>query len=157
MEFNPSDLKGIYLRYIEHQFTASIVNGKLIAPPTPFPYAVVFAESAELPEPIAIRIAHKLDFYNLWILDQRKALIHPEEQEVIIRCRPASGIRRFMRKYLPAIEYSLFPKGQLEKLSDPQTKDFAATEDPLIYLYGLKRIVNWPLCLTLDLDEPLLR
>lgn len=150
-------LEGLPLRYVEHEFYGSVVDYRAIAPPPPSPYAVVMVESPEHEEPVVIQVAHKLDFYNLWILDKRKLLIHPDQQEIIIRYKPATGLKRLLKSILPVLEYSLYERGHFEKLCDPVSGALFEDEDPHLCLHGLKRFVNYPLCTLIELDEPLLR
>jgi hypothetical protein len=75
---------GIPLRYVSHTFFARMENGDLIAPPPPSPYANIVVEAPELPGEAVLKVSHKMDFYNLWILHE-KELLEEDGVEIIIK------------------------------------------------------------------------
>ena len=131
-------IAGTPLRYVSHIFFARIENGDLIAPPPPDPYANIFVEAPELPSDAVIRVSHKLDFYNLWILDE-KGLLENDEVEIIIKHKPPTGMKKLMAAILPRWEYSVFNRGYLEAIHDPEQRDFALEQKPYLYLYDQER------------------
>jgi hypothetical protein len=85
-------IAGIPLRYVSHSFFARIDNGNLIAPPPPSPYANILVEAPELLGEGVIQVSHKVDFYNLWILNER-GLLENDVLETIIKHKPPAGLR----------------------------------------------------------------
>jgi hypothetical protein len=134
-------LIGIPMRYISHIFLAKIENGELISQPPPSPYATVFIEAPELPNASIIQISHKIDFYNLWLLNE-KGILDNEDVEVIIKHKPPTGMKKLMAAIFPHLEYSVFYRGYLDALYDPEERDLALETDPYIYLYDQERKVN---------------
>jgi hypothetical protein len=134
-------ITGIPLRYVSHIFFARIENDNVIAPPPPDPYANIFVEAPELAGDTLIQVSHKLDFYNLWILNE-KGLLEDDEVEIIIKHKRPTGMKKLMAAILPHLEYSVFNRGYLEAIHDPKQRDFAAEQKPYIYLYDQERRMN---------------
>jgi len=125
MIINPDwkKISGIPLRYVSHTFFARIENDDLIAPPPPSPYANIVVEAPELPSHALIHVADKVDFYNLWVLNE-KGLLEDDVLETIIKHKPPAGIKKLMAAILPHLEYSVFNRGYLEAIHDPEQRDF---------------------------------
>lgn len=141
MNLDWKDITGIPMRYVSHIFLAKIENDELIAQPPPSPYATVFVEAMELPNVPFIQISHKIDFYNLWILNEQ-GMLNNEYVEVIIKHKPPDGMKKLMAAILPHLEYSVFYRGYLEALHDPEERDLALETEPYVYLYDQERKVN---------------
>ncbi len=135
------DIAGISMRYVSHIFLAKIENDELIAQPPPSPYATIFVEAPELPNMPFIQVSHKIDFYNLWILNEQ-GILDNEDVEVIIRHKSPTGMKKLMAAILPHLEYSVFYRGYLEALHNPEERSFALETEPYIYLYDQERKVN---------------
>ncbi len=131
-------LAGIPLRYVSHTFFARMENDDLIAPPPPSPYANIVVEAPELQGEAAILVSHKVDFYNLWILNE-KGLLENDELEIIIKHKPPAGIKKLMAAILPRLEYSVFEGGYWEAIHDPEQRDSALEQEPYAYLYDQER------------------
>jgi hypothetical protein len=141
MDLHWKNIAGIPMRYISHTFFARIENDHLIAPLPPNSYANILVEAPELPNTAIIQVSHKLDFYNLWILIE-KEILHDENVELIIKHKPPSGIKKLMAAILPHLEYSVFYRGYLEAIHDPQNRIFALRQEPYAYMYDQERRVN---------------
>ena len=135
------DIAGISMRYVSHIFLAKMQNDELIAPPPPNPYATIVVEAPELPNTSVIQVSHKIDFYNLWILNEQ-GILDNEDVEVIIRHKSPAGVKKFIAAILPHLEYSVYYRGYLEALHNPEEHDFAFETEPYIYLYDQERRVN---------------
>jgi hypothetical protein len=135
------EFAGIPLRYVSHTFYARMENGDLIAPPPPSPYANIVVEAPELPGEAVLKVSHKMDFYNLWILHE-KELLEEDGVEIIIKHKPPAGIKKVMAAILPRLEYSVFRRGYWEAIHDPEQRDFDLEQEPYVYLYDQERRIQ---------------
>lgn len=131
-------IKNIWVRYVEHEFLARIEGEEFIAPPPPFPYAYINAESPDLSDIVTIPVSHKIDFYNLWVMKEN--LLLEGAFDVVIRRRKPHGIKAIFSAIMPSLEYSIYPLGYFEDLHDPKRCIAAELRQPLVYLYDQERI-----------------
>src|SRR5258705_2583561 len=75
------------------------------------PYAIVEVTASKSPKPVVLAIAHKLDFFKLWMLYKEGCLTN--SYDVFLYYRPARGLKALFKDILPCIEYSVFMKGDI--------------------------------------------
>lgn len=136
-QFKWDDLAGVPLKYVDHFPFARMEGARLIAPPRPSPYANIVVETLGSAATGMIQIAHKMDFYNLWLLEVQGAL--KGEFDVIIRHKRPDGIKRLFASILPHLEYSVYYKGYFDQAATKAEILQLLEELPYIYLYGQNR------------------
>jgi hypothetical protein len=104
-----------FVRYVSHTHYAEVVNARVIPPPVPNPYSVVLVESPELTTQLTLNVDQKIDFYNLWLMTDR-GMHEILEWEILIRYKPATGLKSLLTKMWPKLEYLVFTRGHLEKM-----------------------------------------
>ena len=131
-------MKNIPVRYVEHEFLA-MIGEELVAPPPPLPYAYINVKAPELPDIVTVPVSHKVDFWNLWVLDS-EGVLTDEKTELIIRKVSPKGLKRLAGAILPSLDYSVYFNGYLNSLhSDEENREFALGTEPYLRFYGHER------------------
>ncbi len=95
-----NDLKNVPCKYLDRVAFSKMEGTHLIAPPRPSPYANIIVQLLGSSETAFIQIAHKMDFYNLWLLEVQ-GVLGGTDFDVIIRHRKPSGIKKVFASVLP--------------------------------------------------------
>jgi hypothetical protein len=126
------------VRYLDHVPFAKMEGNRLVAPPRPSPYANIIVQPLGSSETAFIQIAHKMDFYNLWLLEVQRVLDR-RRFDVIIRHKRPSGLKKLLASVLPHLEYSVFYSGYFDEARNQLEIEVLLENEPYMYLYDQDR------------------
>jgi hypothetical protein len=134
-------LKGVRMKCTKATLLARMDGEELIDFENKLPYGFLHVEAPELRECTIVAVRHKLDFWNAWVLNER-GVFEDDDCEVHLVHKKAGGIKRLFAGILPYFEYMVFSAGLFDDLCNPNVREFALEEKPLLRLYGHDREVN---------------
>lgn len=129
-------LTGVPFKYLDHVPFARMEGTQLISPPKPSPYANIIVQQLGTPNTAIMQLAHKMDFFNLWLLEQQG--VFKGEFDVIIRHKKPGGIKRVFAAVLPHFEYSVYYEGYFDDVTQSEM-EVLLEDEPYIYLYDQDR------------------
>ena len=132
---NLRTLKGIRMKCTKATFFARMEGEQIIDFERLLPYGFLHVEAPELRENTLVAIKHQLDFFNAWILNDRKLFDNPE-CEIHVTYKQASGLKTILRSIFPQFEYAVFNRGLFDDICNPEVREFALEEEPILRLYG---------------------
>ncbi len=132
-------LKGIRMKCTKPTLFARMEGDALIDFESKLPYGFLHVEAPELRESTIVAVRHKLDFWNAWILNERGVF---GDSEVHVIYKRATGFKKLLAGMFPQFEYLVFNPGLFDDICNPEVKEFALEERPILRLYGHEREVN---------------
>ena len=136
-------IKGVCFRVTNCTVFSKVINDEVVGPPTPSPYALLTVEmlmdygAGLTTDPYLMPVAHKLDFYNLWLMTER-GILESDDHELMVIYKPVTGIKSLVSSVYPTLAFMVFPAGQFMSMPSP----FDPGMEPLLFLYGNERKSN---------------
>ncbi len=144
-KLSSNKLEGNYFRILDFTPIAKVEGWResdVISPPIPNPYGLLRTECPHFENEVIISISHRLDFYNAWFVFNNYShfIDFQDRLEVLVTHKPIKGILgSLFSSTQPMLEYSIFPKGQLEKIYNGEISENDIEKDRFAVLYGIDR------------------
>jgi hypothetical protein len=109
-------------RVIEFTPTASVQNGKVLAPNKTEPYASVVLECKKIPNIIKGFICHKMDFQHLWAAFKERGIQQNEEVVIFYSKKHLKSFAKIFSAFMPRLWVMICQKGAFELMTNPNSR-----------------------------------
>lgn len=109
-------------RVIEFTPTASVKNGKVLAPNKTEPYASVVLECKKIPNIVKGFICHEMDFQHLWAAFKERGIQQNEEVIIFYSKKQLKSFAKIFSAFMPRLWVMICQKGAFELMTNPNSR-----------------------------------